>query len=148
MHWFESQLAALDQLASDYLSARQAAGNNIVSMSEAIRIKRGRFTDAVQRLVDSVIKVAGVTGCAAYHDGLILANAGALPNTDALGAMIQESLNAANLSSSALRLGDIQQIVIVGDSNKIALLSVGPIVLCITSPKDVNLALALRQPID
>ncbi len=145
MHWFESQIAALDQLAAAYLSAQEQPDADIVSVSEDIRIKRSQFIDAVHRLVNNVIKVKGVSACAAYHEGLILASSGQMSNIDALGAMIQESVGVARKGSVMLSLGDIQQIVVVGAANKVAMLSVGPIILCIASPKDINLASALSQ---
>ncbi len=145
MHWFESQLASLDQLAAAYRSSQQQSATDIVNVSEEIRLKRSQFIDAVQALVNKVIKVKGVTACAAYHDGLILAHSGKTPNIDALGAMIQESLGVAEQGTSILSLGDIQQIVIVGAINKVAMLGIGPITLCILSPKDTNLASALNQ---
>ena len=145
MHWLESQLTALDRLAADYLLARQQTAENIVSVSEDIRSKRSRFIEALQGLVDEVIKVKGITACAAYHEGLVVASSGRMPNIDALGAMIQEVVDVARKGSAVLSLGDIQQIVIVGSSDKVAMLSVGPIVLCIVSPVEVNLASVLSQ---
>ena len=97
----------------------------------------------MQALVDKVIKIKGVGACAAYHDGLILAQAAQSPDIDAFGAVVQESIRAAQQGGSSLRLGDIQQIVIVGAINKLAMLSVGPIILCISCPKDINLASVL-----
>lgn len=145
MNWFESQLASLDQLAEAYRLSQQKSGTDVVNASEALRLKRSQFIDAVQALVNDVIKVKGVNACAAYHDGLILAHAGSSINIDALGAIIQESISVAQQGSTILKLGDIQQIVIVGGINKVAMLSVGPITLCISSPKNTNLAAALSQ---
>lgn len=145
MNWFETQLIALDKLAGVYFSAQQDSSRDIVSLSEDIRIKRKRFIDAVQTLVGDVMKIKGITACAAYHEGLVLANSGQTAQIDALGALIQESIGVARRGAKLLSLGDIQQIVIVGTTHKVAMLSVGPIVLCISSPKDVNLAAALSQ---
>lgn len=145
MHWLKSQITALDQLAADYLSAQQQPEADIVSVSEDVRIKRSQFVDAVQVLVNKVNKVKGIVACAAYHEGLVLASSGQVPNVDALGAMIQESIGVARSGSGMLSLGDIQQLVIIGAANKVAMLSVGPIVLCIVSPKEINLASALSQ---
>lgn len=147
MNWIESQLASLDRLAEAYRSSQQQSATDIVNVSEDMRLKRSQFIDAVQMLVNNVIKVKGITACAAYHDGLILAYSGKAPNIDALGAMIQESINVAQQGAAILKLGDIQQIVIVGATNKVAMLSVGPITLCISSPKGINLASALSQNI-
>ncbi|MDX8129371.1 roadblock/LC7 domain-containing protein [Methylomonas sp. EFPC1] len=145
MHWFESQLAQLDTLADDYLTARRQPAADIVNVSEATRLKRAAFIDAVQSVVDKVVKINGVSACAAYHDGLILAQSAEAPNMDAFGAIIQETIRAAQHGETSLGLGEIEQIVIVGAVNKLAMLSVGPIILCISSPKGVNLASVLSQ---
>jgi len=144
MHWFESQLATLDQLALAYHNAQQQPeASDIVNISEDIRFKRNEFITAVQKLVDDVIRVEGITACAAYHDGLILAYAGKPSDVDALGAIIQESIGVAKQGTALLSLGEIEQIVIIGASNKVAMLNVGPITCCILSPKTTNLASAL-----
>src|SRR5512139_4108675 len=110
MHWFESQLSSLDQLAEEYRSLQHPSSGDIVDVSEEIRLKRSQFIHAVQTLVNKVVKIKGITACAAYHDGLILAYSGKTPNIDALGAMIQESTGVAQQSKAILGLGEIQQI--------------------------------------
>jgi predicted regulator of Ras-like GTPase activity (Roadblock/LC7/MglB family) len=145
MHWFESQLLTLHQLAEAYNFSKKQEGNDIANLSEQGRQKRTEFIEAVQALVNRVIDSPGVTACAAYHDGLILAQSGKTPDTDALGAMIQESIGVAQKDEAILHLGQIQQIVIVGDLNKIAMITVGPIILCVLSPKKTNLAVSLSQ---
>ncbi len=147
MHWFESQILSLDQLAEAYRSSQQDSSDDIVDVSEGIRLKRSQFIQAVQTLVNKVVRIKGITGCAAYHDGLVLAYSGETPDIDALGAMIQESTGVAQQSMAILGLGAIQQIVIVGAINKVAMLGVGPITLCILCPKDINLANVLSQNI-
>ncbi|CAD6880376.1 Roadblock/LC7 family protein [Methylomonas albis] len=147
MHWFESQLTHLDTLAADYLSAQRQPAADIVNVSEVTRLKRAAFIDAVQALVDKVVKIKGVSACAAYHDGLILAQSAEASNMDAFGAIIQETIRAAQHGETSLELGNIEQIVIIGAVNKLAMLSVGPIILCISSPKGVNLASVLSQAV-
>ena len=143
MHWFESQLAELDRLAEEYLAAQEQAADDIVNVSERTRLKRVQFVDAIQALVDKVSKIPGISACAAYHDGLILAQSAQAANMDAFGAIIQETIRAAQRGSASLGLGEIQQIVIVGVDNKLAMLSVGPIILCISSPSEINLTAVL-----
>lgn len=147
MHWFESQLSSLDQLAEAYRSSQQPSSDDIVDVCEEICLKRSQFIHAVQALVNKVVRIKGITACAAYHDGLILAHSGKTSNIDALGAMMQESVSMAQQNSEILGLGKIEQIVIVGTINKIAMLGVGPITLCILSPRDTNLAYVLGQDI-
>lgn len=143
MHWFESQLAELDRLAEEYVAAQGQPADDIVNISARTRLKRAQFVDAVQALVDKVSKIEGISACAAYHDGLILAQSADASNRDAFGAIIQETIRAAQQGRTSLGLGDIQQIVIVGADNKLAMLSVGPIILCISSPSDINLTSVL-----
>ena len=145
MHWFESQILTLYKLAEAYTSSKKQEESNVLNLSEQGRQKRSEFIEAVQALVNRVIHSPGVTACTAYHEGLILAQSGKIPDTDALGAMIQESLRVAQKGEANLHLGEIQQIVIVGELNKIAMITVGPIILSVLSPKHTNLALALSQ---
>ena len=145
MHWLESQLAELDRLADEYFAAQRQPATDIVNVSEDTRQKRAAFIDAVQTLVEQVARIDGIGACAAYHEGLILAQSAEAKNRDAFGAVLQESILAAQRGQSALNLGAIQQIVIVGAYNKLAMLSVGPIILCISSSSDVSLASLLSR---
>ncbi|OHX36886.1 hypothetical protein BJL95_19480 [Methylomonas sp. LWB] len=147
MHWFESQLAELDRLAAAYSAAQRQPSDDLVSTSASLRTKRGEFIAALQTLVDGVVRIKGIHACAAYHEGLILASAGQLPHADALGALIEDSIGVARDSSAILKLGDIEQLVIVGSTSKVAVLNIGPVVLCIACPKATNLAAALSEPL-
>ncbi|MCQ8105554.1 roadblock/LC7 domain-containing protein [Methylomonas sp. SURF-2] len=147
MHWFQSQLAALNRLADQYARAQRPSASNIVNVSENMRLKRAEFIDAVQALVNQVGKIKGISSCAAYHDGLILARSADVSAIDAFGATVQESARAAQQGAALLGLGDVEQIVIVGTKNKLAMLNVGPLVLCISCRKEINLAAALQRNI-
>jgi len=142
MHWLDSQLKTLYQLAEAY---EQCRVNNSDDYVEEIRQSRTAFIDKVQSLVDSVVKQPNISGCVAGHEGLILAKAGLVSDSDALGAMIQESMSIAQRSKELLDLGSIQQIVIVGENNKVAMISVGQLTLSILSPKNTNLAKSLSN---
>ena len=146
MHWFESKLIELQRLADDYVLAQKQTVTDIVNISETLRQKRSRFIDTVQGLVNDVSNIKGITACAAYHDGLILAQSKAIPTGEAFGATIQETMQAAQQGANILDLGPIEQIVIVGAKQKVAMLSIGTLVFCIASPKHINLALLLRDP--
>ncbi len=147
MHWFESQIKQLDKLASAYLLSQRQSAGDIIDISADTRLKRSQFIQAVQDLVTKVGNIKHIKYCAAYHDGLILANSKQAPNMDAFGATIQESIRAAQEGAEYLGLGNIEQIVIVGADDKLAILSVGPLVLCISSAKSTNLASALSQSV-
>jgi hypothetical protein len=104
MHWFESQLLTLYQLIEAYSFSQKQKGDDIFNISEQGGQKRTEFIEAVQALVNRVINSPGVTACTAYHDGLILAQSGKTPDTDALGAMIQESIRIAQKGEAILYL--------------------------------------------
>jgi len=141
MHWFDSQLQVLYQLAEAYQKCR----NNSFDDAEETRKTRTEFINSVQELVDSVVKLSNISGCVAGHDGFILAKAGSVVDSDALGVMLQESMLIAERSNKLLALGKIQQIVIVGEKNKIAMISIGQLTLGIVCPKHINLADTLSQ---
>lgn len=145
MHWFQTQLAELSRLADEYAASQQQSAANIINLSEKMRVKRAEFIDAVQALVDKVGAIKGISACAAYHDGLILAQSAQLAAIDAFGATVQESARAAQQGATLLGLGELEQIVVVGAKNKVAMLSVGPLMLCISSPKEINLATVLNR---
>jgi Uncharacterized distant relative of homeotic protein bithoraxoid len=146
MHWFEAKLDKLKHLAEDYELAQQQTANDIVNISENLRQKRSAFIESVQALVHDISDIKGITACAAYHDGLILAQSKAIPTGDAFGATIQEAMQAAQQGAHILDLGHIEQIVIVGSKQKVAMLSIGTLVFCIASPKNINLAGLLQNP--
>lgn len=146
MHWFESKLEELQRLADDYVLAQKQSDSDIVNISEALRQKRGLFIDTVQRLVNDVSNIKGISACAAYHDGLILAQSKAIPTGEAFGATIQETMQAAQQGANILDIGPIEQIVIVGTKQKVAMLSIGALVFCIACPKHINLAALLQEP--
>ncbi len=142
MHWLETQLQTLHELAEAYDKCR---ADNSDENGEEIRETRTLFINNVQSLVDTIVKLPEISGCVAGHDGFILAKAGSVLDTDALGAVIQESMVIAERCKSQLNLGSIKQIVIVGENNKIAMISVAPVTLCILSPTHCNLADLLSQ---
>lgn len=142
MHWFDSQLQTLHQFAEIYEKCRIENSDESV---EETRQARSVFIDNVQKLVDSVVKLADISGCVAAHDGFILAKAGSVSGLDALGAMIQESMDIAQRNKEILELGNIQQIVIVGENNKIAMISLGQVTIGVLSSKHINLTKSLSK---
>ncbi len=144
MHWFDSQIQVLQKLAEAYDKSQD---NNSDDFVVEVKKTRSDFIDKVQFVVDSVAKFSGITGCVASHDGFILAKAGVLQDTkaDVLSAVIQENISNAQRNKNSLDLGDIEQIVIVGKTNKIAMISIGQLTLGILSSAQTNLTKQLRK---
>ncbi len=142
MHWFDSQLKALHRLAGIYEECRIKDSNEFV---EETRQARTIFIDNVQTLVETVVKLPDISGCVAGHEGFILAKAGSISGLDALGAMIQESMDIAQRGNEILDLGTIQQLLVIGENNKVAMISMGAITLAILSSTQTNLTKCLSK---
>jgi len=109
---------------------------------DAGREARRGFIDHVSELVDDIANRDGVTAAFASYEGLLVAASGISSDFEALAAMAQASLVPAYHSAGVLELGDLRQLVIVGDSQKLALVWIGPVTVGIVSPSEVNLAAA------
>ena len=123
MHWLAARLELLRELAParDRFLARGAATAAEVAARE------------------------GVTACFVCHEGLLVAAAGAGGDFDALSAMTQHAIRAAEESAGALALGPVHQMVIVGSLHKLALFVTMPVAVGILSPSTITLAEVLGR---
>lgn len=129
MHWLAEQVSRVSSLVPE--------GRH--GDAEHAREQRKAFLDAVGHVVEEVARRPGVTGAFASYEGLIVAHAG---NADfeGLAAMAQSAMEPAQHAAGMGHLGALQQVVIVGDRQKIALIRLGPVSLGILSASAVALA--------
>jgi predicted regulator of Ras-like GTPase activity (Roadblock/LC7/MglB family) len=139
MHWLAEEIHRLHGLSA---TAQRAAGP---ASGAAASRARNAFLDAVRTVVREVARRSGVTACFACHDGLVLERAGRAPDFDALSAMTQACTAAGADAASALALGRVQQMLVIGDEHKLALFVIGQLAVGILSPAGVNLAQALAH---
>jgi len=133
MHWLESQVVRLHGLAT-----RQKPRS-------AIKEVRREFLNAVAELAAATVRRDGVTACFVCHDGLLIETAGRATDFEALSAMTQHWMVAGNEAAQTLALGKVQQMLIVGDEQKLALFVIGQLAVGILSPSAVVLSRVLAS---
>ena len=144
MHWLASEVERLLSLSESLMQGTRA-GASAVSPAKLPEKSRAQFLGAVRGMVQDVAKHHGVTACFACHDGLVLAGSGRGVDFEALSAMAQACMAVSKDAASALSLGRVQQLVLVGNEHKLALLAVGQLSIGILSPCDVELGAALSR---
>lgn len=132
-HWLADRVAALESLhRADRASGRRPEA----------------FIEAVTLLVGELAARPGVGVAFAAIDGLPVAAAGEGPSAEALAAVAQELVAAAQLRAEAVKLGGVRQLVVVGEAHKLALLGVGPLLLGLWSPVATDLGQATARAAD
>jgi predicted regulator of Ras-like GTPase activity (Roadblock/LC7/MglB family) len=144
MHWLATEVERLLSLSESLMQGTRG-GTAETSPAKLPEKSRAQFLGAVRGMVQDVAKHQGVTACFACHDGLVLAGSGRGVDFEALSAMAQACMAVSKDAASALSLGRVQQLVLVGNEHKLALLAVGQLSIGILSPCDVELAAALSR---
>lgn len=135
-HWLAGEIARVRALAEALPAATPSRDG---------RDARAELLEAISALVREVAGHAGVEACFASHEGLLVAVAGESPGFDALAAMAQHGLEPAREAAVGAALGPLRQMVLVGETGKLALLCLGPLTLGILSPSRVDLGGALAR---
>lgn len=143
MHWLAEQLKNLHELESRSLQYRDLSALNVAGSAAAEKQAREAFVTAVCRLVEEVAGRAGVEACFAAHEGLVVHTAGRTDDAEAMAAMAQNCLDTGRVAATSLKLGAVQQMVVVGEQQKLALFAIGQMALGILGMSDANLASAL-----
>lgn len=130
MHWLDHRIQAMLAESMDNLAG------------EPGRAQRRAFIEHVGELVDEIARREGVTAAFASYEGLLVAASGIATDFEAMAAMAQASLVPAWRSADVLELGDLRQMLLVGEQQKLALIWVGPVTLGIVSASEVSLAAA------
>ncbi|MEE9412579.1 MAG: roadblock/LC7 domain-containing protein [Methylococcales bacterium] len=144
MHWFESEIEELVTLSNKYDDHR-ALQTDASSFDREPDSHRGEFVAALNKIVSNVAIHSGVSGCLISCDGLVMAMAGEAPDFEALAAITQECVAAANKGAKLLNLGELQQMVVVGATHKIAVVTIGEMALCVLSPRATSLSASLSE---
>jgi predicted regulator of Ras-like GTPase activity (Roadblock/LC7/MglB family) len=146
VHWFESKVDQLWALAKDYRELNAGPRSPAAEAEgSAPHTRRSELLAEARTLVEDVAHQPGVSACLICVDGLVLAQAGEAPDFEALAAYTQTSLRTASHGADALQLGDIRQIVVVGEAQKVAIVAIEELALCILSPQSTVLLSALKH---
>lgn len=143
MHWFDQRVLELRQLARECQLPDPGKQGDIKPDNGNSR-RTLRLT--AEQLAEEVAAHVGVSACLVSYDGLPLAAAGHTNQLEAMAAVSQTCFQAAQMGGEKLGLGHPEQIVIVGEQNKFAMISMGELTLCILSPKNTVLTEILSTP--
>jgi predicted regulator of Ras-like GTPase activity (Roadblock/LC7/MglB family) len=147
-HWMEAQVARLHGLAERHVTRARRAREATTRPEGPLAEEKAAYFDfvhAVNEVVDEVSRRPGVTAAFACHEGLLLQAKGRQADFEALAAMTQACTQASDRAAGVLSLGGVQQLVIVGQSHKLALFVIGPLSLGVLSPVAVSLASTLAR---
>lgn len=140
MHWLSQQVKEIGSLAEQHRRLQGAEGNS----ASALRA-REELMGAFGRLVEQVAARPGVLASFASHEGLLIAKSGHAADFDALAALGDQCVRTCAETAHTLSLGGARQVLIVGADRKLALLSVGQMVLGILSEEATRLAETLER---
>ncbi len=127
-HWLGEQVEALQGLSGARADAAPAA--------------RRDFLSRVERVVEGAAGRPGVRAAFAAYEGLLVAESGAA-DFESVAALAQRMLEPASDAWESRALGEVRQLLVVGATEKLALVRVGPVVLGVLSPVEVRLAEAM-----
>ncbi len=99
----------------------------------------------VRGLVEEVAGLPGINACFACHDGLVLEAAGAGTNFEALSAMAQSFSSVGGKAADTLELGEVRQLLLIGQKRKLALLIAGSLSIGVLCPEEMHLASILAR---
>ncbi len=157
MHWLEEQLASLRSQIDDFerlrkthslwaLEEHQGDGQQLGALESSAalttRARRGlslRFAE----LSEAICRRPGLSTCVVSHEGLPLSFAGFSEPIEALSALSQDCQVLGRQAKRRSQMGQSQQMVIISGESKLALFFIGPFVLSILSPKEIQLAQVL-----
>lgn len=141
-HWLADCLRQLQELGERHVRAKGLYAAGAADARAADSARRDYLT-ALAEMVEQVQRRPGVSACFVCHDGLLVTQAGTDHSFEALAAIAQRCLEAANQATK--EIGEIRQMVLAGDDGKLALFCLGPIVVGIRGALDANLAQSLRS---
>ena len=133
MHWLAQQATELQARALTY---QQARVHSPQTASEA----RRRLFDALREVVDELARREGVIASFVQHEGLLMEGVGDRQELEAAAAMAQLLLPPIAQVRKTLSLGEVQQLVLVGEERKLVLLILPEICLGLIAPADVRLS--------
>lgn len=142
MHWLALQLDKLRSLAERHLELKGLAAARAVD-PVAANEARHVFFEALSKTAAEIRDRPGVDACFVCHDGLVCETVGEAPSFEALAALAQACVEVARSGAASSALGDIRQMVLVGEDSKLALFCLGTIAVGIRCGPSINLARSL-----
>jgi predicted regulator of Ras-like GTPase activity (Roadblock/LC7/MglB family) len=140
MHWFAEHVEELRTLSEQHARAKAARDRAVTPEGQDQEVRaREQFTRAVDDVVGRISERDGVTACFVSHDGLLAARRGDADDFEALAAVAQSCASTGRDAAKSLALGSLQQMLLIGEQHKLALIVLGQLVLGIVSPTTTQL---------
>lgn len=133
MHWLAQQATELQTRALTYLQARAQS-------SDAAGEARRHLFEALREVVGEISRREGVLAAFVQHEGLLMEGVGDRQELEAAAAMAQLLLPPVEQVRRTLSLGEVRQLVLVGDERKLVLLVLPEVCLGLLAPAEVRLA--------
>jgi predicted regulator of Ras-like GTPase activity (Roadblock/LC7/MglB family) len=143
-HWLAEQVAALNRLSEQYEYLNRAWQDSVSVPREQEAKARAEFMAGLRAVVEQISRRRGISGCFVANEGLLVEAVGDTLDFEALAAMAQWCETPAEHAAKTLTLGTVQQILIIGSENKLALIRLGRMTLGIVSPTSIQLAETLK----
>ncbi len=138
------QVLALNGLSEQYERLNRAWQDSGPVSREQEAKARTEFLSGLRAVVQQIARRRGVSGCFVANEGLLVEAVGDGLDFEALAAMAQWCETPAEHAAKTLALGTVQQILIVGSRDKLALIRLGRMTLGIVSPTSIQLAETLK----
>lgn len=144
MHWLNDKLQNLQDILIRLNEYKDMDKKRVAGAEAAAKKTREAFAETVRDLVRSIADKKGITACFACHEGLLMESSGNHPNFEQLAVEGQKLINQGTSSLERLDFGEFQQMVLIGQKEKVALFWMGEVGIGIVSPKDTVLSEQLR----
>ena len=144
MHWLSDKLQNLEDLLTRLQEYKGMDAAAVAGAEAAAKKTREAFAETVRELVTAIAIREGIIACFACHDGLLVQSSGTYSDFERLAAEGQKLINQGKASLERLNFGGFQQMVIIGEKEKLALFWMGEIGIGIVAAKDTVLSEQLR----
>ena len=145
MHWLNDRLEILHRLLERQHEYEQLAKKKVTGADEGRKQTRDDFLAEIKDVVKAIAKKDGVIAAFSCHEGLLIEQAGHARNFEALAAVGQRLVYNGRSASKNLRYGPLMQMVVVGESTKLAIFVMGEVEIGVEAGRDVNLTKSLGQ---
>ena len=133
MHWLAEKVTDLQSRALAYQQARGGT-------AEVAATARRDLFEALREVVGELASREGVLAAFVQHEGLLMEGVGERAELEAAAAMAQLLIPPIGQVQNTLSLGQVRQMVLVGDERKLVLLIFPEICLGMLAPSDTRLA--------
>lgn len=145
MHWLAERTAVLRDRARAHARLKASRlGGAPVSLADEASARQALLAE-LRAVVEGLRGRDGLLGAFVSHEGLLVEGEGDPAEIEAAAAMAQHLILPARQVQRALALGEVQQLVVVGEDRKLVLIQLGDMSLGLIAPAEVVLGERLAR---